>query len=152
MSVTLKSNDGKEFSIESEACKKSKYLQTQIESGSNEIVLEDIKGEVLELVVEYLKYYADKETGKIPEVLTSSDLEKQIDKWDFDFISKASFEVTFHLINAGVLLELEHLHDLGCAKIAAFMKDKSPDEVNKEFTIECQLTQDEAKELGLEAN
>ena len=26
------------------------------------------------------------------------------------------------------------------------------DIVNKEFTIECQLTQDEAKELGLDAN
>ena len=53
----------------------------------------------------------------------------------------------------GVLLELEHyLHDLACARIAAFMKGKSPEEVNKEFTIECQLTQDEAKELGLDEN
>lgn len=61
--------------------------------------------------------------------------------------------MSFHLINAGVLLELEHyLHDLACARIAAFMKGKSPEEVNKEFTIECQLTQDEAKELGLDEN
>ena len=32
------------------------------------------------------------------------------------------------------------------------MKGKSPDEVNKEFTIECQLTQEEAKELGLDSS
>ena len=32
------------------------------------------------------------------------------------------------------------------------MKGKSPEEVNKEFTIECQLTQDEAKELGRDEN
>ena len=55
-----------------------------------------------------------------------------------------------------MLLELEHyLHDLACARIAAFMKGKSPEEVNKvnkEFTIECQLTQDEAKELGRDEN
>ena len=63
-----------------------------------------------------------------------------------------SFEQTFHLINAGLLLELDHLHDLACAKVAAFMKGKSPEDVNKEFTIECQLTQEEAKQLGLDAN
>jgi hypothetical protein len=45
---------------------------------------------------------------------------------------------------------LEHLHDLACIKIAAFMKDKAPDEINKEFTFECQLTPEEAKELGLD--
>ena len=62
------------------------------------------------------------------------------------------FEQTFHLINAGLLLELDHLHDLACAKSAAFMKGKSPEDVNKEFTIECQLTQEEAKQFGLDTN
>ena len=32
------------------------------------------------------------------------------------------------------------------------MKGKTPEEVNEEFTIECQLTQDEAKQLGLDTN
>ena len=30
------------------------------------------------------------------------------------------------------------------------MKGKTPDEVNSHFTIECQLTNEEAKELGLD--
>ena len=30
------------------------------------------------------------------------------------------------------------------------MKDKAPDEISKEFTFECQLTPEEAKELGLD--
>ena len=152
MSITLKSNDGQTVQVDQKACEKSKYLKSQIDSGKNEIVLDDIKGEVLTLVGEYLEQYKDKEPNKIPEVLRSNDLAKQIDEWDFNFINKTTYEVTFHLINAGVLLELEHLHDLACAKIASFMKGKSPEEVNKEFTIECQLTQDEAKELGLDAN
>ena len=116
--------------------------------------MSDIKvnRELVQRAVAFLEQYKDKEPNKIPEVLTSNDLAKQIDEWDFNFINKTTYEVTFHLINAGVLLELEHLHDLACAKIASFMKGKSPEEVNKEFTIECQLTQDEAKELGLDAN
>ena len=30
------------------------------------------------------------------------------------------------------------------------MRDKAPDEINKEFTFEIQLTPEECKELGLE--
>ena len=56
------------------------------------------------------------------------------------------------MINAGLLLELNHLYDLACFKIAAFMKGKTPEEITQEFTIECQLTQDEAKPLGLDSS
>ena len=80
------------------------------------------------------------------------ELKKDIKEWDYQFVGPLTYEQTFHLINAGLLLELDHLHDLACAKIAAFMKGKSPEDVNKEFTIECQLTQEEAKQLGLDAN
>lgn len=152
MSIVLKSNDNKEIIINKTACKRSKFLQSQIEGGKTEIVLEDIKGDVLALVVDYLKEYTNKEPGKIPDVLKSNDLSKELSAFDYEFISKISYENSFHLINAGVLLELEHCHDLACARIAAFMKGKSVEEVNKEFTIECQLTQEEAKELGLETD
>ena len=152
MSVTLKSNDGQSFKVNAEACSLSRYLQNQIQNGKNEIEVEDIKGEILKLVVDYLNYYKDNEIPKIPDVLQSDDLKKEVSQWDFNFVGPLSYEQTFHLINAGLLLELDHLHDLACAKIAAFMKGKSPEEVNKEFTIECQLTQEEAKQLGLDTN
>ena len=152
MSVTLKSNDGQEFKVTEEACALSRYLQNQIQNSKNEIDVEDIKGEILKLVVDYLNYYSKNEIPKIPDVLSSNDLKKEVSDWDYRFVGPLSFEQTFHLINAGLLLELDHLHDLACAKIAAFMKGKSPEDVNKEFTIECQLTQEEAKQLGLDAN
>ena len=112
--------------------------------------MDEIKGDVLEKVAEYLNYYADKDFPTLPEVLKSNDLKSEIGEWDFSFIDKISYENCFHLINAGLLLELNHLYDLACSKIAAFMKGKTPEEVSQEFTIECQLTQDEAKQLGLE--
>ena len=152
MSVTLKSNDGQEFKISEEACSLSRFLKTQIQNGKNEIEVEDIKGEILKLVVDYLNFYSKNEIPKIPDVLQSNDLKKEVSDWDYRFVGPLSYENTFHLINAGLLLELDHLHDLACAKIAAFMKGKSPEDVNKEFTIECQLTQEEAKQLGLDAN
>ena len=152
MSVTLKSTDGQEFKVPEEACALSRYLQNQIQKGKNDIEVEDVKGEILKLVVDYLNYYSKNEIPKIPDVLSSNDLKKEVSDWDYRFVGPLSYEQTFHLINAGLLLELDHLHDLACAKIAAFMKGKSPEDVNKEFTIECQLTQEEAKQLGLDAN
>ncbi len=152
MSITLKSNDGQEFKITEESCSLSRFLRNQIQNGKNEIEVEDIKGEILKLVVDYLNYYSKNEIPKIPDVLSSNDLKKEVSDWDYRFINPLSYEQTFHIINAGLLLELDHLHDLACAKIAAFMKGKSPEDVNKEFTIECQLTQEEAKQLGLDAN
>ena len=150
MPITLKSVDDKSFEVSEEACKKSNYIQKLIDGGKTSINFDEIKGEVLEIIVEYLNYYADKDFPTLPEVLKSNDLKSEIGEWDFSFIDKVSYENCFHLINAGLLLELNHLYDLACAKIAAFMKGKTPKEVNQEFTIECQLTQEEAKELGLE--
>ena len=152
MSVTLKSSDGQDFKVTPEACALSRYLQNQIQNGKNEVEVEDVKGEILKLVVDYLNYNSKNEIPKIPDVLSSNDLKKEISDWDYRFVGPLTYEQTFHLINAGILLELGHLHDLTCVKIAAFMKGKSPEDVNKEFTIECQLTQEEAKQLGLDAN
>ena len=147
MSITLKSNDNKTFSLPENACKKSPHLQKLISEGKKEINLDEIKGEVLEKIVDYLKYYSDKNFPTLPEVLKGNDLKAEIGEWDFSFINPISYENCFHLINAGSLLQLNHLYELACSKIAAFMKGKSPDEVNKEFTIECQLTQEDRKYL-----
>ena len=150
MSVTLKSSDGRSYVISGEAAKLSRYLQNFTYSGKNEIPLEDAKGEVVKALAEYLQYYADKDFPQIPEIITGNDISKLLSPYDLKFINSISFEQAFHLINVGNTLDLEHLHDLACFKIAAFIKGKTPEEVNREFTIECQLTQDEAKQLGLE--
>ncbi len=149
MSVTLKSKDGKEFKLSQEAINLSKFL-TEKTKDKKELVLDDINGETLALVVDYLEHYSKNELSKLPSELKSTDLKSQLSNFDYKFISPPSFETTFYLINAGLLFGLEHLHDLACIKIAAFMKDKAPDEINKEFTFECQLTPEEAKELGLD--
>ena len=149
MTVTLISSDGKNFQLSKDACKLSKFLQDQTKD-KKELVLDKINGETLKLIVDYLNHYTTNNLSKLPEKLKSEDLKSQLCTFDYKFISPPSFEVIFNLINAGLLLELEHLHDLACIRIAAFMRDKDIDEINKEFTFECQLTPEECKELGLE--
>ena len=149
MTITLKSSDGKDFQLSEDACKLSKYLQEQTKD-KKELVLDKINGETLKLIVDYLNHYSKDNLSKLPDKLVSDDLKSQLCTFDYKFISPLSNEVIFGLINAGLLLELEHLHDLSCIKIAAFMRDKAPDEINKQFTFECDLTEEEIKELGIE--
>ena len=149
MTVTLKSNDGKEFNLSDEACKLSNYLQEKTK-GKKDFTLDNVNGETLKLVLDYLNHYSTNELSKLPAALKSCDLKKELTNFDYKFISPISYENTFCLINAALLLQLEHLHDLACIKIAAFMRDKAPDEINKTFTFEIQLTPEEIKELGLE--
>ena len=144
--------DEKNFEVSEEGCKKSTYIQKYIDEGKTTINFEEIRGDVLEKIAEYLNYYADKDFPTLPEVLKGNDLKAEIGEWDFSFIDSISYENCFHLINAGLRFGLNHLYELACAKIAAFMKGKSPEEVNQEFTIECQLTQEEAKQLGLDTS
>ena len=150
----LVSSTEKEHNISQSALELSDQLNNLKNKDNNDkrISLKNYNDNTLENLIKYLEHYKDNEYGDLPEVLISSDLKNQIEEWDYNFISKISYEETFHLINLAVELGLDHLHDLSCAKIAAFMKGKTPEEVNKEFTIECQLTQEEAKELGLDTN
>ena len=152
MPLSLISVDNQKFEVSEECCKKSNYIQKLIDEGKTVINFEEIKGDVLEKVIEYLKYYSDKDFPTLPEVLKSNDIKLELNEWDFSFIDSISYENCFHLINAGLLLGLNHLYELACSKIAAFMKGKTPEEVNKEFIIECQLTQEEAKQLGLDSS
>jgi len=148
--ITLISCENKEFHIDSKSIQRSRYLNDRI--NESPIKLHDINDSTLKLVIDYLNEYSNKEITPIPEVLSSNDLKQELSPFDYQFINELSFEQVFHLINAGVFLELDHLHDLSCARIAAFMKGKKPEEINKEFLIECQLTAKEAEELGLEVD
>lgn len=147
-SVKLISNEGDERTINSDAIKRSNFLNKNNNSSPIKV---EVNTKTLDIVIEYLNEYTNKDPNPVPAVLGSADLRKEI-KNDFDFklVSSQPFETVFHLINAAAQFELDHLHDLACARVASFMKDKSPEDVNKEFTIECQLTAEEAKELGLE--
>ena len=151
MPIKLKSSDGKEFEANEKGCAKSKYLKKFVNQGKSEVRLKEIKGEILKSVVDYINYYADKDFPTLPEVLASNNLKAEINEWDFSFIEPISYENTFHLINAGSFLGFEHLYNLACLKVAAFMKGKTPEEMSQEFTIECQLTPEQAKALGLDS-
>jgi hypothetical protein len=146
MSRTLISTDGKSFKLTKNQAAESRFLS---EYESSEVKLE-FTSAVLEKVQEYLQDYDKLIQVDIPQVLEKS-LTEEVGPDNAKFIENIhDWEIVFNLINCALILELPHLHDLACARVANFMKNKSPEDVQKEFTVECQLTADEAKDLGLD--
>lgn len=142
--------DNKEFEKEYNVLEPCKLFKSKINESSVHI---ELSGAIFEKVLTFLGLFNKNGKLVIPEPLPdgkNSLMEIINNKEYFDFIEQQDFENTFELINAGAMLEFDFLHDLACAKIAFFMKGKTPEQVNAQFTIECQLTTDEAKELGLD--
>lgn len=148
MSLKLISKEGKEFHIKPDSTRLSSYLK-QHSKNVSEIKLSLFKAEVVEKLAKYLDHYAKRRISKLPEVLETNNLKNVLEEWDYNFLESCTFSVAFHLINVGNFLTLTHLHDLACIKIAAFMKDKPSEEIENVFTIECQLTPEEASRLGV---
>ena len=151
MPVVLKSGDGQAVSVPDSALRACDYLQSCVINGKFEIALDEFKSDVLRILVQYLNYYSKNDYPQIPEIIrANADIRTLLTSYDFSFASSINYEQAFNLINLANILNLGHLHDLACFKIAAFIRNKTPEEVSKEFIIECQLTEDEARQLGLE--
>jgi hypothetical protein len=146
MSVILKSSDSQSVEFGEDLVKLSEFLQ---EKSKDKSAVIDFPQNVLVKVKEYLENIEEAKKVPIPKTLEKSTLKENVGEWNANYIDIRNFEIVFNLINAGLIFKLDHLHDLACAKVAQFMKDNSPEEVQKEFTIECQITSEEAKELGL---
>lgn len=150
--LKITTNDNNHYEEDLNLLMPSKFFTNR--ANEKEVNLE-ISKPIFDKVLQHLRnIQSSKAPLNIPEPLPDNKSLKEIINNDtfFNFIHDQDFESTFELINAGALLELDSLHDLACAKIADFMKGKSPEEVNNHFTIECQLTNDEAKELGLDVD
>jgi len=148
--IFLKSYEGKQIELPRKALVNSEFLTEELkkESNTNTIHMKYINYDVLLKVCEFLRYYKDtkieeKEIEPIPE----EGLRKIFDEWDVNFLDDLELEMVFDIINAAEMLGINKLHDLACAKIAEFMKNKSPDEISKTFTIECHIPEDEYYKL-----
>ena len=150
MSLKLKSQEGKIVEISNESAAHSNFLNSKI--GQNDPLALEYPENVLVCVKDFLDNFDKVKKEKIEAPVEAKEIKTIIGEWSADFIEKTSFETNFHLINAALSLELENLHDIACVRIAVFMRDRNPEEVQKEFTIECQITSEEAKALGLETD
>ena len=159
--VKIKTYDNKIYEVPGDIIIKSKLLDGLIEDydyfndkDAGIIALSEVDSKNLELIIEYLQHYKDKEPKEIPkpfpertdEEFLRGILDNDDNDWTYNFISKLSIKEAIDLTNAADYLQIKGLIDLLAAKLAHEMCNCDVEESRKKFGIECDMTEEEVAE------
>ena len=155
--VHIKSSDNKLFNTPIDILPKAKLISELIEDAiedNESILLKEVDSKNLELIIDYLQHYKDKEPKEIPkpfpertdEEFLRSILDNDDNDWTYNFISKLNLEEAINLVNAADYLQIQGLINLLAAKIAHEMCNCEVEEARKKFGIECDMTEEEVAE------
>jgi S-phase kinase-associated protein 1 len=118
----------------------SKTIEEMIKDDDDDIAVvpvPDVTQNVLNKVLEFCIKHAKDPMPKIERPIKSTDM-KVIMKdslWDAEYIDGLGDEMLFEVILAANYLAIESLIDLGCAKVASILKNRTPKEIRERFNI-----------------
>ncbi|KAM3144457.1 suppressor of kinetochore protein mutant [Paramecium bursaria] len=147
--VKLSSQDGLVLEVQKEVAIKSHLISTIIEDTGleEEIPLPNVKFNILKKVMQYCEMHKDDNPPEIEKPLRSTNMAEIVDQKDADFIDIGNLEELFDIILAANYLDIKSLLELSCAKVATFIKNKTPEEIRKTFNIQNDLTQEEEQQI-----
>ena len=147
--IKLITKEGKEIEILKKAAELSELLKQTITDFPDEekFPLKEIDEKNNEKIKEYLTHFNGIAPPNIEKPLTSNNMKNITDEWSANFVDKMSLEEVIDLDVAANYLGIYPLLDLCSAKIATHFKDKSEEEVLKEFNITEPLTEEEKNKL-----
>ena len=159
--IKIRTNDKKLYNVQVDILLKSKLLAGLVEDymdfimEDNEIIeLPEVDSKNMELIIDYLQHYKNKEPKEIPKPFperTDEDffrslLDNDDNDWTYNFISKLSLEEAINLVNCADYLQIQGLIDLLAAKLSHEMCNCEVEEARKKFGIECDMTEEEVAE------
>ena len=146
--ITLLSSDGQKFEISSKAVQKSVLVKGIIEDYPDdaEVPLNNVKGNILQKIKEYLEHYENEEPKQIEKPLPDKKFEECVDSWDFKYID-VELELIFELILGANYMDIKPLLELASAKVASLIKGKSTEEIRKLFGIQNDFTPEEEQQI-----
>lgn len=148
MSLILESKDGSKFPITREEGMVSVLIREIVEEDENEeektIPIMLVDGNILEIIVEFIKYYNQNPLEDIQKPLVSDNMDENVnDIWYSQYINKYELEQIFELVNGANYMDIKPLLNLCCAKIASIIKGNTPEDIRRIFKIENEFTQKE---------
>jgi S-phase kinase-associated protein 1 len=134
--LNLMSRENESFPVPRKIACMSELVKTMAEGDANEtnIPLPNVKGAILEKVIEYMTYHNDNPPKEIEKPLKSAIMTEVVSKWDAQFVEVGQ-ETLFELILAANYMDIKPLLDLTCAKVASMIKGKTPEQIRKTFNI-----------------
>ena len=150
--VKLKSQSDELVSVDVEVAKMSNLLGNMLSDNAADmdepIPVPNVKTAILQKVMDYCKHHKEnRSTDEISKPLRSNNLlECGVSEWDNNFISMEQ-EQLFEVILAANYLDIKTLLDLACAKVAAMIKGKTPEEIRSQFGIVNDFTPEEEAQI-----
>lgn len=114
----------------------------------SEISLASIDGDTIDHVIAYLLLSASAAVTRVfPKPLPTNNIADCVHPWEATFILSLSQHSTLQLLLCANYLSIDSLIALCSAAIAALLLNKTPREVQREFTIRSDLTIAEEEEI-----
>ena len=142
--------EGEKLDVDLEVIQKSAILKNMIEDTGKEgeIPIPNIQLHILRKVLEYCEHYRSRNPKEIKKPLVSKNLlENGAEEWDVQFIEMDKMDELIDLVVAANFLDIEGLLNLGCAKIASLIKDRSVEDIRDLFGIENDFTPEEEAKI-----
>ena len=147
--IILVSNDGVKREISKKAAQRSLFIKNAIEDYQDNVVpLTKVKGQILDKVIEYLNHYENCDPDPIKEPL-EGEFKDCVNEWDFKFID-IELDLIFEILLAAHNMNIEPLLKLVSARLAAYFRGKTTEELRKIFNID-DFTEEELKEIEEES-
>lgn len=147
--VTIVSQEDEQFQLPRSVAKRSELIKNMIDDGDDEVVpLPNITSTDLTFVIDYLYHFADGSTEptEIPKPLPDAEL-NFLSEWEKQFLDSLDQYQLFQVILGADYLNIPSLLDLTCAKIASFIKGKTPEEIRQMFNIVNDFTPEEEAQI-----
>ena len=147
--VILISSDGEKIETSAKAAMRSTLIKDSIQDCRDDIIeftANNVKGNVLKKIVEYLEHYKDTEPKEIERPLPSQNFKECVDEFDFNF-TEIDLDMLFEIILASNYLDIKPLLELANAKVASILKGKTTEEIRRTFNITNEFTPEEEQQI-----
>ena len=148
-SIKLVTKEGKEIEITKKDAELSELLKSAINDNPKEssFPLNELDEKCGEKIKEYLSHFNGVAPPEIEKPITSNEMKNLTDEWSANFVDKMSTEELVNLTVAANYMGINSLLDLCCAKVATLCKDKSDEEIFKNFNINETFSEEEKKKI-----
>ena len=147
--VILISSDGEKIETSAKAAMRSTLIKDSIQDCRDDIIeftANNVKGNILKKIVEYLEHYKDTEPKEIERPLPSQNFKECVDEFDFNF-TEIDLDMIFEIILASNYLDIKPLLELASAKVASILKGKTIEEIRRTFDITNEFTPEEEQQI-----
>jgi len=144
--------DGKSIKTDSKAIERSEFFKDLLKQfpEDEEFKIPQIRGETLELIVEWLEKHKTEEPKEAPEIMEGCKMDEVFGEWEDKFMTKVhnkSWDHLFRFLNACNFLNIEALSKLGVCKLVTLTEGFSAADIKKLFKIEDDCTDDDIKKI-----